>query len=553
MFTHNSSVGKPSALRRAVSLVLVLGLVMGVLSFLGCDTGGGTTFSSQSESSTLNDAATLGLVGTSVSSSNSDVAIVNISDGKIVVTSISEGTANISVFDSDYKEATFTVTVLSDGAITIGSITKYDPDVPVNFDITPKDGPKNTVATLGLIATSASSSDGTIATVDVVSGVIKITPVKAGVAAISAKADGKTAIINITVSATGKIIIGTIEKYVSGGSTPTKLAGHWKLVYGSGNAEWYIITSTTIEYGSSDGVGSNYTANWKGTIRDVEKFDDASGVIIIEYTSPKPEYYDYDYSNYPDVTILDGPFDPPGNFQSVWYSQLSDTTVKICGPYNASEPHGSETTTLAAAKVKFNIDTETDYVSSWSGVTAQTKTTDVPVAGSGNSPALDAKLVGNWRLVYGTGNAAEWYIITSTTIEYGSSDETGNNYTASWKGTIRDVEKFDNASGVIIIEYTSPKPEYYDYDYSNYPDVTILDGPFDPPGNFQSVWYSQLSDTTAKICGPYNASEPYGSETTTLAAAKEKFNIDTETDYVLSWSGVTVQTKTTDVPVAGAQ
>ena len=82
------------------------------------------TFVSQPNDTTANDEATLGLVGTSAESSDEDVATVNIDGGKIVITSVSAGTATITVKDGD-KEATIEVTVSGTGNITIVKITKY--------------------------------------------------------------------------------------------------------------------------------------------------------------------------------------------------------------------------------------------------------------------------------------------------------------------------------------------------------------------------------------------------------------------------------------------
>lgn len=87
--------------------------------------GGNGNFSTKTDDTTANDVATLGLVGTDTDSSNPSVATANIVGGKIVITSHSAGTAVITVKDGN-KEATIKVTVATDGAITIGEITKYN-------------------------------------------------------------------------------------------------------------------------------------------------------------------------------------------------------------------------------------------------------------------------------------------------------------------------------------------------------------------------------------------------------------------------------------------
>jgi len=95
-------------------------------------TGGGSssggngeiTFTSTINNDIANNVDKLGLVGTSVSSSNEKVATVKITDGKIAMTSISVGTSIITIATDD-KKATIEVAVNANGSITIGTITKY--------------------------------------------------------------------------------------------------------------------------------------------------------------------------------------------------------------------------------------------------------------------------------------------------------------------------------------------------------------------------------------------------------------------------------------------
>ena len=77
-------------------------------------------------SNVTNDDATLGLTGTSVSSSDVAVATASISGGNVVITSVSAGTATITVTDASSHEATIAATVNATGAITT-SVTKYVP------------------------------------------------------------------------------------------------------------------------------------------------------------------------------------------------------------------------------------------------------------------------------------------------------------------------------------------------------------------------------------------------------------------------------------------
>ena len=107
----------------------VFGLLVILLafSFIGCDNGNGDNnevFTSSTNETISNDTNSLGLVGTTVSSSNENVAIAAITSGKVKITSIGNGSTIITVSEG-LKNATINVTVSSTGNITIGNITKY--------------------------------------------------------------------------------------------------------------------------------------------------------------------------------------------------------------------------------------------------------------------------------------------------------------------------------------------------------------------------------------------------------------------------------------------
>jgi hypothetical protein len=82
-------------------------------------------FAAAVNDSTANDTATLGLVGTTATSGAPAVATVEITGGKIKITSASAGSATITVSDAANHNATIQVTVAASGSITIGAITKY--------------------------------------------------------------------------------------------------------------------------------------------------------------------------------------------------------------------------------------------------------------------------------------------------------------------------------------------------------------------------------------------------------------------------------------------
>jgi hypothetical protein len=167
------------------------------------------------------------------------------------------------------------------------------------------------------------------------------------------------------------------------------LIGTWEFT-GDYGTEAYRITVDTIQYGS--GSGEEFSATFEAKIHEVQYFTDAkdSGMLYIEYTTKKPEYYSGSYDADWNYTQTGGPFDPPGNFIVVMFHELKATTVKLCNPYKASDTNpakgtdgvtdveftASEVPTLEAAKEKFTIDTENDFLyNGWAGVSAQTKVT----------------------------------------------------------------------------------------------------------------------------------------------------------------------------------
>lgn len=85
------------------------------------------TFVPMTDNSTMNDEATLGLVGTEAESSDTSVATVSITDdGKIAISAVAAGNTIITVRNAEKNEATIEVSVSGTGAISIGKIEKYD-------------------------------------------------------------------------------------------------------------------------------------------------------------------------------------------------------------------------------------------------------------------------------------------------------------------------------------------------------------------------------------------------------------------------------------------
>ncbi|MDR0656110.1 MAG: hypothetical protein LBG22_07330 [Treponema sp.] len=168
------------------------------------------------------------------------------------------------------------------------------------------------------------------------------------------------------------------------------LIGTWEFT-GSYGTDAYKIAVDTIQYGS--GADDAFVSKFEAKIHGVQYFTDEknSGMLYIEYTTKKPQYFSGTYGPAPDYayTQTGGPFDPPGNFVVVMFHDLNMTnkTIKLANPYSASDTNpakgddetdvefiASEVPTLAAAREKFNIDTENNFLyAGWSGVTAQTK------------------------------------------------------------------------------------------------------------------------------------------------------------------------------------
>jgi hypothetical protein len=108
-----------------VGLIFVFTFFVLGLSFSGCAGTGNETFISSTNDTIANDESTLGLVGTEVSSNNTNVATAVISNGKISITSVAEGTAVITITKNQNQSATINITISKTGSISIGNINKY--------------------------------------------------------------------------------------------------------------------------------------------------------------------------------------------------------------------------------------------------------------------------------------------------------------------------------------------------------------------------------------------------------------------------------------------
>ena len=147
----------------------------------------------------------LGLDATSVTSSNNSVATAILENNVITITSLSEGNTTVTPSDGVHS-ATISVTVSNLGNITV-NISKYETifyskTTTVSAD---KD-------TLGLNATSVTSSNSLVATATLENNVITITSLSEGNTTITASDGVHSATISVTVSELGNMNL-VISKY----------------------------------------------------------------------------------------------------------------------------------------------------------------------------------------------------------------------------------------------------------------------------------------------------------------------------------------------------
>ncbi len=168
-------------------------------------------FIPQTNSSTVNNIATLGLEGVSTVSSNDNIATAAINSGHIDITSAGPGTASVTVTDAAGHTADIDVSVAPDGAIIILNISKYY----ITFSSTTNSSTANDINSLGLVGATAKSSNNYVATVAINAGHIAITSVGPGTASITvADAASHTACIMVEVAADGTIALTQISKYI---------------------------------------------------------------------------------------------------------------------------------------------------------------------------------------------------------------------------------------------------------------------------------------------------------------------------------------------------
>jgi hypothetical protein len=219
-------------------------LLVFALIFAGCSSSSDDTprFEAETDTSLNADAATLGFTGTSAISDNPAVATAAISSGKVAITSVSPGTVNITVLDSSYNEVTIKVTVKADGSITIAAkdIVKYDPaDAPSFPAESPEESLDNTEAVLGLTGDSVAVDPTGAISAAIENGKIKITASASGAAVITVNAadiaakPGHKAVIDVVVTAAGKIITSITKYEAPSPKGRTYIDWNAKIVFGT--------------------------------------------------------------------------------------------------------------------------------------------------------------------------------------------------------------------------------------------------------------------------------------------------------------------------------
>lgn len=92
----------------------------------GCSDDSGDAGSGFTAQIKVVSAEDLGAAASAVSSSDEKIAKAEVADGAVKITSVKEGNATVTATASGYKNAVIPVTVAKTGAITVGSVTKFE-------------------------------------------------------------------------------------------------------------------------------------------------------------------------------------------------------------------------------------------------------------------------------------------------------------------------------------------------------------------------------------------------------------------------------------------
>jgi hypothetical protein len=157
-------------------------------------------------------------------------------------------------------------------------------------------------------------------------------------------------------------------------------------------------------------------------------------------------------------------------------------------------------------------------------------------------PGIDPKLVGAWQYNfpdYESGGVQYKGGYDKYTIETVGEDhkliyttDYGFGESIPFAGKIAYAYRFDDASGVIIIEYDKNHKQVW-YDYSNYPDYAPLDP--QPEGNFYGVYYAKLNSAGTEVLFANTSDQTKAmgpTEAKTLNEAIEKFSLASMNQFI---------------------
>jgi hypothetical protein len=190
------------------------------------------------------DDARLGLTASYATAIPAGIVAVDVSN-TIEITPVKAGNAIILVYASNGDMAVIPVTVTAAGVVNIGTIVGAGAEPDSDFTVATNATTANTEAVLGIVGTDVSSSDDSIATVEITGGTISITSVAPGSAIIIVSDDiSREASIVVTVNTHGAITILSTNKWV----TIPLTDGAWADgELDSGDVFWYSFTAASEE------------------------------------------------------------------------------------------------------------------------------------------------------------------------------------------------------------------------------------------------------------------------------------------------------------------
>ena len=140
---------------------------------------------------------------------------------------------------------------------------------------------------------------------------------------------------------------------------------------------------------------------------------------------------------------------------------------------------------------------------------------DTGNGGSDVIVGLDSRLIGTWEL---SGEGwSERYEITETHFTYTGFE--------TWGGSIAYAARFNNNTGVIIIQYDADKKQQWT-NWTTMEDIT-------PAGNFYGIYFRNLTQNSVVLSNTSDQADNWGpSETTTQQQAINRFTFDNMSNWI---------------------